>query len=183
MTPSPFAIRTTREDDWPLVRALRVENATDDPISYGATLETTLAMTEDDWRLRARRGQQADATALAAIEIASGSWIGMMSAQLGDDDGPDPVLTGVYVTPRFRGRSHGVADALLDRVVDWATPRADRLRLYVHMDAEPARRFYARHAFAPTGRTAPHPYAPGLLLELARPLPCSLPRARRSIGP
>ncbi|MEQ6898564.1 hypothetical protein [Microbacterium sp. KR10-403] len=69
-----FTIRTTCEDDWPLVRAFRVENATDNPISYGATLQTTLSMTEDDWRLRARCGEQDDDTALVAIEASTQRW-------------------------------------------------------------------------------------------------------------
>lgn len=166
-----FTIRATREDDWPLVRAFRIENATDNPISYGATLQTTLTMTEDDWRLRARRGEQGDATALVAIETSTQRWVGMMSAQANDDDGPDPVLTGVYVTPEFRGKSHGTADSLLSRILLWAAPRSSQIRLYVHEDAAPARRFYARHRFVETGRTRPHPYAPGAQLELTRPLP------------
>jgi len=166
-----FTIRTTCEDDWPLVRAFRVENATDNPISYGATLQTTLSMTEEDWRLRARRGQQDDATALVAIEGSTQRWVGMMSAQANDDDGADPVLTGVYVTPDFRGRTHGVADTLLARILLWAKPRSSQIRLYVHEGAEPARRFYARHRFVATGRTRSHPYATGAQLELARPLP------------
>jgi GNAT superfamily N-acetyltransferase len=166
-----FTVRRTTEDDWPLVRDLRVENATDNSISYGATLETTLAMTEDDWRLRARRGQATDATSLAAVEDASGRWIGMMSAQVGDDDGTDPVLTGVFVSPSFRGRSNGVADALLDGILDWADERgAGRLRLWVYEHAEPARRFYTRHGFVPTGRTRPLGFTAGNTLEFARPL-------------
>ncbi|QWS32307.1 GNAT family N-acetyltransferase [Curtobacterium aetherium] len=166
-----FSIHRTTEDDWPLVRELRIENATDNPISYGATLETTLAMTEDDWRLRARRGQAVDATSLAAVDDTSGRWIGMMSAQSGDTDGTDPVLTGVFVSLAFRGRAHGVADALLGGIVDWADRRgATRLRLYVHEHGTPARRFYARHGFVPTGRTRPVGFTEGTTLEMARPL-------------
>jgi GNAT superfamily N-acetyltransferase len=148
-----YAIRSTREDDWPLVRALRIENATDNAISYGATPDATRAMTEDDWRMRARRGTAPDATSLVATSRGTGRWIGMMSAQTGDADGPEPVLTGVYVTPEFRGRTHGVADALLDGVLAWTSGRASVLRLYVYEHAEPARRFYDRRGFRPTGRT------------------------------
>ncbi|PZE66502.1 GNAT family N-acetyltransferase [Curtobacterium sp. MCBD17_021] len=167
---SAFTVRHTVEDDWPLVRELRIENATDNPISYGATLETTLGMTEDDWRLRARRGQGVDTTSLAAVDDRSGRWIGMMSAQVGDEDGIDPVLTGVFVSPAFRGRTHGVADALLGGIVDWAGRRADRLRLYVYEHGTPARRFYTRHRFVETGRTRPVGFADGVTLEMVRVL-------------
>lgn len=166
-----IAIRTTTEADWPRVRQLRIENATDNPISYGATLATTAAMTEDDWRLRARRGEAEDATCLVAVSTASDRWVGMMSAQLGDEDGADPVLTGVYVSPDFRGRSLGVADALLGRIVEWATGRGGLLRLYVYEHAVPARKFYDRHGFVATGRTRPLSFADGQTLEMTRPLP------------
>lgn len=165
-----FSIRATTEADWPELRALRIENATDNPISYGATLDTTLRMTEQDWRLRARRGQAVDATSLVAIEAGTGQWIGMMGAQHGDQDGVDPVLTGVYVTPAFRGRQAGVADALLDGVLAWTAGRGQRIRLYVHEHAAPAKRFYARHGFVPTGRTRPLGFTDGTTLEMARPV-------------
>lgn len=167
------SIRLTVEADWLRVRELRIENATDNPISYGATLETTEAMTEADWRLRARRGEAHDSTSLAAVHTATGRWVGMMSAQLGDEDGADPVLTGVYVSPDFRGRAHGVADALLDDVMDWAAARARSLRLYVYEHAVPARRFYGRRGFTLTGRSRPLGFIEGATLEMARAI---LPR-------
>lgn len=94
----------------------------------------------------------------------------MMSVQARDDDGSEPVLTGVYVTREFRGKPHGVADALFMEIIEWATRRSDHLRLYVHQDAEPARRFYSRHGFVETGRVRPHPFARGQQLELTRAL-------------
>ena len=93
-----------------------------------------------------------------------------MSAQSHDDDGEDPVLTGVYVVPENRSRTPKVADQLMDLVIQWATPRASRPRLYVYEGSEPAIRFYSKHGFSPTGRTRPHKLAPGNLLEFARSL-------------
>ncbi len=57
--------------------------------------------------------------------------------------------------PHRQDRKHGVADALLAAVVEWATVRAETLRPHVYEYAEPARRFYARNGFVPTGRTQP----------------------------
>ena len=170
MPAADIVIRSTREVDWPFVRAFRIENATEHPISFSATLEPTLAMSEDSWRMRARRGEQDDAASYAAIDQETGRWVGMMSAQSHDDDGEDPVLTGVYVVPEYRSRTPKVADQLMDLVIQWATPRASRLRLYVYEGSEPAIRFYRRHGFSPTGRTRPHKFAPGNLLEFARSL-------------
>ena len=170
VTAAPFFVRPTSEDDWQHLRDLRIENATDNPISFGATLETTLGLAEDDWRARARRGQSDDAASMVAIQNGTERWIGIMSAQSSDEDGLDPVLTGVYVSPDFRGRSYGVADALLHEILTWAAGRGDSLRLYVYEHGTPARRFYDRHGFAPTGRTRPLGFTEGRTLEMIKPL-------------
>lgn len=161
-----FSVRVTAEDDWPAVRATRIENATDNPVSYGASLETTTAMSEDDWRMRARRGHATDATSLVAIDDASGRWIGMMSAQ----QQGGLLLTGVWVVPEFRGRANGVAEVLLAEVLAWARGRGDTIALWV--DENPAgaraRAFYERHGFVRTGRRRPIGFAPGDSVEMRR---------------
>jgi GNAT superfamily N-acetyltransferase len=163
-----FSVRVTAEDDWSSVRAARIENATDNPVSYGATLETTVSMSEDDWRMRARRGHARDATSLVAVDDLSGRWIGMMGAQQHDD----LVLTGVWVVPEFRGRGNGVAEVLLAETLAWTRGRADSIALWV--DENPAgaraRAFYERHGFTPTGRCRPIGFAPGDSVEMRRPL-------------
>lgn len=165
-------LRATREDDWQAVRALRLRNAADNPISYGATLAVTEAMTEDDWRVRARRGTAIDATSVVALDR-QGRCVGMMSAQEHAADGDGALLTGVYVEPSHRGRRAGVADALVGEVLAWASLHAEVLRLWVDAGPEgaPARTFYARQGFRPTGRRQPlgGGFA-GEQLEMARAL-------------
>lgn len=169
-SPAAFIVRRTTELDWREVRALRVENATDNPISYGATLETTLSMVEADWRMRARRGEQLDAICVAAIEHTTGRWVGMMSGQIGDNDGPEPVLTGVFVAPDWRGGARGVAAELLRQVEVWAALHGSALRLFVDESAVPARRFYDRNHFTLTGRARPIGFADGNTVEMIKPL-------------
>jgi len=170
------ALRTTTEEDWRSIRRLRIENATENPISYGATLETTLGMTEDEWRLRGRRGSSRSATSLVAVDDRSGRWVGMMSAQE-DADPPGCLLTGVYVAPAYRGRRQGVADALFGEILGWTTRRSGPLRLWVDAgDAGlPARGFYARHGFAATGRAKPIGFVAGNVVEMARLVSASAP--------
>jgi GNAT superfamily N-acetyltransferase len=161
-------VRSTTESDWPELRAFRLENASEHPISYGATLETTLTFDEEAWRMRARRGDQEDTASYVVLHRETGRWVGMMACQLGDDDGPEPVLTGVYVTPSFRGARFGIADTLLERIRSWAAPQSALLRLWVYDGSEPARRFYRRHGFADTGRSRATDLPPdGRLLEMA----------------
>ncbi|MEV7758134.1 GNAT family N-acetyltransferase [Microbacterium sp. NPDC089180] len=172
-----FTLRTTREEDWPQLRTFRLENATDNPVSWTATVDETLSIPEDGWRMRARRGGQPDTTSVVATDDETGRWLGMMCAQIGDAHGPEPVLTGVYVTPDARGRAAGVTDALFESILRWAGSRGTVLRLWVAEHAVPARRYYARNGFVPTGRVEelrvlgrePQPDDGGLL-EMSRPL-------------
>lgn len=167
-----FHLRSTTESDWQRLRLFRLENAKEHPVSYGAPLETVLTFDEEAWRMRARRGDQPDAASLVVIETATDRWVGMMACQIGDEDGPEPVLTGVYVSEDFRGREHGIADTLLEMILEWATPRSSSLRLWVYEGSEPARRFYARHGFATTGRKRPLEVDPpgGQVIEMTREL-------------
>jgi GNAT superfamily N-acetyltransferase len=148
-------IRLTTEDDWQELREFRLENASEHPISYGARYEQTLAFDEEAWRIRARRGDRDDAAQWVAIDVVTGKWVSMMAVQLGDEWGPEPVLTGVYTSEAFRGREFGVADALLELAERWATSHGESLRLFVDEYSEPALRFYRRHGFATTGRAHP----------------------------
>ncbi len=166
-----IVLRSTTESDWPALREFRIENATEHPISYGATRETTLGMDEAAWRMRAARGDRDDAGSYVAIEQTTGRWVGMMSCQLGDEYGAEPVLTGVYVSAEFRGRDLGVADRLLDHVETYASAFAPRLRLFVYEGSTPALRFYRRRGFTATGRTAAEAMvAGGILVEMSRSL-------------
>ena len=171
MSPSnAFLTRRTTEQDWREVRDLRIENAADNPISYGATLETTLGMVEANWRTRARRGEKVDAICVAAIEERTGRWVGMMSGQIGDDHGPEPVLTGVFVSPDWRAGGRGVATELLCHVEAWAAGYGTALRLFVDEDAVPARRFYERNEFRLTGRARPVGFTEGNTVEMIKSL-------------
>ncbi|GGL92902.1 hypothetical protein GCM10009706_34230 [Curtobacterium citreum] len=147
-------LRVTYEDDWAAVRDLRLRNASENPIAYGATFVTTLGMTEDDWRLRARRGTAADSTSVVAV-AEDGRWLGMMACQSAVEG--DVLLTGVYVEPDARGPVLGVADELLGEVLAWASMHGDRMRLWVDAGrgGTPARSFYARNEFHASGARQP----------------------------
>ncbi|MFK4731636.1 GNAT family N-acetyltransferase [Agromyces mediolanus] len=168
MPGAPFTIRSTREDDWREVRALRLEMLRDEPIAYGETLAHALDVEEAGWRLRARRGETDGQTALAAIE--GERWIGTMGGYV-PDAATGPMLVGVYVAPDRRGEAHGVARALLDGVETWALGFGDTLRLEVHETNARARRFYEKLGFTLTGRSREYELAPGgLELEMIKPL-------------
>jgi GNAT superfamily N-acetyltransferase len=154
---SGFRIERIAEEDWSLLRELRLEMLADTPLAFLETLESALQEPEREWRFRASRTLREGSVGLAAVDISTGSWLGTMSGYL--DGHGDAMLVSVYVTPAWRGRSAGLTDALLDEVEAWvraAIPEG-RLLLHVHEDNPRARAFYARRGYAETGRTIPYP--------------------------
>ena len=126
-----LVIRTTDEDDWQAVRALRLEMLRDYPLAYGETLEHALEVDEAGWRLRAARGTTPGQTSIVAID--GDRWVGHMGGYIPDAT-TGPLLVGVYVAPDHRGDAAGVSRLLLDAVEEWARGYGDTLRLEVHED-------------------------------------------------
>jgi len=149
-----WVVRASTEDDWEAYRALRFEMLADAPIAFLETLEQAKQHPEEHWRRRA--SNTVGTTTLFAAVAEDGRWLGSMGGYQAVG-ALDPYLVGVYVTPAFRGREHGMTDALLDAVIDWARGRGDRLLLEVHEDNEAAIRSYLRRGFVFTGRTQPYP--------------------------
>ncbi|MFF9562181.1 GNAT family N-acetyltransferase [Leifsonia sp. NPDC014704] len=149
-----WTVRASTEDDWQAYRALRFEMLEDAPIAFLETLEQARAHPDEHWRRRA--ANTSSTSRLFAAVADDGRWLGSMG---GFQSAPsrEPYLVGVYVSPAWRGREHGMTDALLDAVIDWARGRGDRLLLEVHEDNEPAIRSYLRRGFMFTGRTQPYP--------------------------
>lgn len=162
-------IRTTTEDDWREVRALRLAMLADTPIAYGEHLADAEGLDEQEWRTRGRRGETPGSTSFAAVDE-HGTWVGTMNGFV-PDAATGPLLVGVYVAPGHRGRDAGVADALLDAVQDWAAEHGTTLRLHVHEDNVRARAFYERRGFVATGHTEPYVLDPSRTeLEMLRVL-------------
>ena len=168
MRRTDLVIRTTNENDWQAVRALRLEMLRDYPLAYGETLEHALTVDEAGWRLRASRGTSPGQTSIVAID--GERWVGHMGGYIPDATS-GPLLVGVYVAPDYRGDVAGVSRLLLDAVEDWARLHGDTLRLEVHEDNPRARRFCEKLGFTLTGRTREYELPPGgLELEMIKPI-------------
>lgn len=169
-----FIVRSTCEADWREVRQIRLEMLADTPMAYGETLDSALAHDDDEWRMRARRGESEHGTAVVAVDAGSGRWVATMGGYVDDDAGP--MLVGVYVHPDHRGRAAGVTDSLLDAVEEWARGEGDTLTLHVHEDNARAAAYYRRRGFEATGRTLPYNLDPTRLeVEMRRVLRDSPP--------
>lgn len=131
-----------------VLREVRLATLADAPYAFGSSLEEEQVLAEAEWRARA--GELAFFVALDgddAVGVAAG-------AQLREPDPSVRMLRSMWVSPPYRGL--GVADALVDAVVEWARSEgATTLSLWATEHAQRARAFYVRLGFVPTGRQRP----------------------------
>jgi GNAT superfamily N-acetyltransferase len=153
-----FTVRLVVEGDWESYRAIRLEMLLDTPIAFGDRFESAQKLTEQEWSERAARGESGTSILVVAID-SDERWIGTMGGYIEREIG-GPLLVGVYVQPRFRGRDAGVTDALLTAVEDWARASFPTLRLEVHEDNARARSAYAKRGFVETGHRRPYAFDP-----------------------
>jgi ribosomal protein S18 acetylase RimI-like enzyme len=161
-----YRIRPVSEDDWALLRDLRIEMLRDTPNAFLERLETALRRSDRDWRRRAAR-DAADTSSRRFVAEADGR-LGAVMGVYRDASGRATVF-GVYVTPGWRGL--GVAEELLATVEQWAVGAfgAAELYLLVHEHNPRARAFYRRQGFVETGRTVPYELDPTELeIEMRR---------------
>jgi len=137
------------EDDWPLVRAVRLRALEADPSAFASTLQREAGFTEQDWRDRirgsawflVRPGGPADPPAGVAL---------VRPLEPGSD--ADFEINAMWVAPELRGQRIG--EALLDAVLA-AAAGARAVRLWVTNGNDGALALYTRRGFVPTGRTEP----------------------------
>ena len=154
--------------DWPALKALRLEALADTPIAYLETLAQARTADDASWQARALRGS-ADGDSCQVIAWSGASAIATAVGFLDPERPGTAVLAAVYVAPAARGT--GLMDRLLAPVSGWAREHGCRtLRLWVHQDNGRARVAYARRGFVETGQAMPYPLEPSqreLAMELA----------------
>jgi GNAT superfamily N-acetyltransferase len=166
----PVEIRRVTAEDWPDLRALRLEALEDTPMGFLELLEEARLLPDDSWQARAARGAADGDSFRDSFQVMA--W-----------DGGRPVATcvcflrdgvawlaAVYVTPEHRGQ--GLLAELVERCLTWARGRGMTvLRLEVHEENSRAQAAYARLGFEDTGHREPYPLPPyGQELIMERPL-------------
>ncbi len=111
-------IRVVTEDRWEMWRDLRLRVLSTDPEAFGSTLEHELGYTEEDWRVRVRRGRMV----VALVDGVPGGMAGTVTDQPGVT-----AVVSMWVAPEHRGR--GLARQLLDDVLTFGVPDGDTVRL------------------------------------------------------
>lgn len=100
-------------DEWPLFRELRLEALREAPYAFGSTLESWQGDgdTEERWRERLTN------VPFNVIAYLEGAPAGIVSGSTSGEEN-EIELISMWVAPFARGT--GVADSLVEAVVDWA---------------------------------------------------------------
>lgn len=173
-----FTVRPFKAEEWPAYRAIRLRALADAPDAFGSTLAAEEALAPETWAARLARSTTSGIDRALAAE-ANGMLVGLAWAREDAVDSSIVNLFQMWVAPQARGR--GVAAALLDEAVRWATGRgAKAVQLGVTCTNAEALRLYERAGFVDAG--VREPLRPGSALMEQRmrlTLPGPAPAARR----
>ncbi|GGE88053.1 GNAT family N-acetyltransferase [Massilia psychrophila] len=133
-------IRAANEDDWALLRQIRLDALCDAPTAFGVSHATAAANSDTQWRDRAS-GRGPAYFVLALVNgVAVGLAGGVISASA------EPALIAMWVRPAHRGAA--VAAGLVGAIKQWAVGHGhERLVLSVSPDNERAAAFYRKQGF------------------------------------
>lgn len=151
-------IELLAEDDWEVLRDVRLRALRDSPRAFGSTLAREESFREQHWRMRLRSGPWW----VARRAGPSGSDVAGLVSMIAEpgSTADDRHVVGLWVDPAARRQGSGTA--LLAVVV--AAARAEGARtvsLWVAEDNGAALGLYARLGFVPTGERQPLPSSPG----------------------
>ncbi|GAA1681385.1 GNAT family N-acetyltransferase [Kribbella yunnanensis] len=142
-------VRRLAEDDWGILREVRLRALLEAPDSFYQTYGGSVALTEEDWRSRLRATDK-----VSMLAESDGRPAGMVVGAPAGPDERDPdaaLMLSMWVDPEFRGQR--VADALTTELLVWSREQQyKRLLLWVYAAAPRAAAFYRRAGFEPTGR-------------------------------
>ncbi len=164
-----LSVRRVVEGDGPVLRAIRLAALADAPGDSTTTVERTAAYGDDHWSEAAAANASGPVQATYFAHTGGGPEpVGMVGSYANRDGVVN--LVGLWAAPGHR--DVGVADALVDAVVAWASASgAKKIRYWLVERNEHARRFYEGVGFRATGATMPYEPHPAIRqVELVRDL-------------
>ncbi|HEX5449428.1 MAG TPA: GNAT family N-acetyltransferase [Gaiellaceae bacterium] len=148
-------IRRVESNDWESLRDVRLRSLASDPDAFLQTLEQAQTFPDEHWQERARPSDDQ----VTFVHENDGTFGGMVSAFVTDDEPEISYLVGMWVAPELRGS--GVAPELVARVVAWSRERGlARVILSVEGSNLRAAGLYEKCGFAELAEQPPLPYEP-----------------------
>ena len=146
--------RQLRQEDWRLLREVRLRALASDPSAFIETHAEASASPEELWQERATPAEDR-----VSFGFEKDGRLHALVAAFAGDDPKTVFLVGMWVAPDLRGT--GAARDLVENVVAWARQQGfDRVCLSVEPTNERAARLYARCGFIETSDPPPFPYRP-----------------------
>lgn len=135
-----FVIRFTVEEDWEILKIVRLESLLDSPDVFSATYATAKKYSESQWRDRASYKTQYQ----YILAIQGTRAVGIIGATL--NAALEFNVVAMWVNPEFRGK--GIADLLISAIKSLAISKGHhRMVLSVSPHNLRAVSFYSRHGF------------------------------------
>ncbi|UQY33519.1 GNAT family N-acetyltransferase [Pseudomonas fulva] len=153
-------IRTTRKDDWTLLKRIRLAALRDTPTAFGVSYQAAAADSDAQWQVRAA-GERTQFW----LALDDGRPVGLVGA--GFRDASRYELIAMWVEPAARGK--GVADELVGAVKARAVALGlEALFLEVAPGNTRAVQFYQRHGFVFLDEWEPIDSHPHILAQSMR---------------
>ncbi|MDQ6857211.1 MAG: GNAT family N-acetyltransferase [Candidatus Dormibacteraeota bacterium] len=150
-----YQVDALAEDDWAVLRSIRLEALADAPTAFGSTLATEQEFSEERWR------ERAGGSAGARFFVAWRNDAAVGIAGVFDESDGTAQMVSVWVHPQHRGR--GVASQLTSAALRFAAAQGFAIiRLWVTDGNVIARTLYERLGFTLTGKREPLPSHPSL---------------------
>jgi GNAT superfamily N-acetyltransferase len=149
-------IRQLTAEDGLAYRNVRLRALREAPAAFASTHAEEAAHPEAFWRdLLVRTAAAMEAT-IFAVDRGDGALAGTTFVRVAPEPPHDAYVGAMWVDEDLRGA--GWADRLLESAEDFARRLGSAtLELWVSETNPPARRFYERHGYRPTGVTEPQP--------------------------
>ncbi|HEY0427584.1 MAG TPA: GNAT family protein [Pyrinomonadaceae bacterium] len=136
------SIRQLNENDWPLLRAVRLKALQSDPDVFGSNYESESKFTETDWKSRLQAGDS------AIFMLFDGDRaIGMTGVSVWRDDASNrtAIFWGSWLEPEFRGK--GLSKIIYETRIDWAKAHPSVERIIVSHRASNVASKYANQKY------------------------------------
>jgi ribosomal protein S18 acetylase RimI-like enzyme len=134
-------IRATTEQDWEILKELRLASLLDAPTAFGLTQATAAAYTDSQWRDRAAGRSPAE----YFVALTNGVAIGLIGGHV--SPASEYNLIAMWVRPEYRGTA--AAAGLVDAIKNCAAAQGHtRVVLEVSPSNERASAFYRKQGFS-----------------------------------
>ncbi len=151
-------IRHTTEEDWEVLKEIRLSSLLDTPTAFGVTYESAATNSDAQWRDRAANRSPAQFLLAFADEAVAGMIGGVVSAT------DEFNVIAMWVKPDYRGTA--VAAALIESIKECAVSRGHRrIVLDVSPDNARAAAFYRKQGFSFLPEWEPLASHPGITLQ------------------